>query len=195
MQVATSFNPTNTYLPAAVNAAAANAWRVARKIGLSPEEREDVEQEILLALLEREPRFDPARGKPGTFAGVISEHRAAELTAAIVRDRMRLAFGSPSDDADNESESAWLDVVSNRDDALPLWGEVPNYYAEVRAMRDLETAMAFMDDEQRTLFDLLADHQDIPSACQSSGMSSATFYRRVTDLQMHLRMFGFKAAA
>ena len=52
-----------------------------------------------------------------------------------------------------------------------------------------------MSDEQRSLFDLLAAYQDVPSAAKASGMSSATFYRRVADLQMHLRMFGIRPAA
>ena len=186
--------PSN-YLPAAVVAANADSWRVAKKAGLSCDERQDVEQEILLALLEREPRFDPARGMPSTFTGVVSMHRAAELTEAIVRDRKRLMFGSPTCEAANECEDEWLDIMSNREDALPLWGEAANFYDGVHSAMDLETALAYMDTEQRELFDLLACHQDISSACKVSSMSTATFYRRVADLQMYLRMFGFKAAA
>ena len=49
--------------------------------------------------------------------------------------------------------------------------------------------------EQRDLLELLRVHLDLPSAVIASGMTSATFYRRVADLQMHLRMFGFRTAA
>lgn len=45
------------------------------------------------------------------------------------------------------------------------------------------------------MFALLEVHQSLPTACKASGVSTATFYRRVADLQMHLRMFGFKSAA
>lgn len=72
-------NP-SSYHNAAQSAARANAWQVAHKIGLSQEDREDVEQVILLELLERQGRYNEARGQPGTFAGVVSRHRAAELT-------------------------------------------------------------------------------------------------------------------
>ena len=185
----------SSYLHAAVVAANADSWRVAKKASLSCDERQDVEQEILLALLEREQRFDPARGMPSTFTGVVSMHRAAELTEAIVRDRKRLMFGSPTCEAANECEDEWLDLVSNREEVVPLWAEAPNHSEGVHATVDLETAVAFMDTEQRELFDLLACHQDISAACKVSTMSTATFYRRVADLQMHLRMFGFKAAA
>jgi hypothetical protein len=52
-----------------------------------------------------------------------------------------------------------------------------------------------MNDEQLDFFDLLDAHLDLSSACKASGVSSATFYRRVNEMQMHLRMFGFRLAA
>lgn len=184
----------NSYHAAAQSAARANAWQVARKIGLSQEDREDVEQDILLELLERQGRYDEARSQPGTFAGVVSHHRAAELTQAIVRDRQHLIYGR-RDEAANEADSDWLDSLAVAEDVVPLWGETRNYYDDIHAARDLEYAMAMMDDEQYRLFALLAEHQDVPAACKSSGLSTATFYRRVEDLQLHLCMFGIKAAA
>ncbi len=186
-------NP-SSYHTAAQSAARANAWQVAHKIGLSQEDREDVEQDILLELLERQGRYDEARGQIGTFAGVVSRHRAAELTQAIVHKRKHMTYGR-REEAANESESDWLDVLADQDDVVPLWGETRNYYDDIHAARDLEYAMATMDDEQYRLFSLLAEHQDMPAACKSSGLSTATFYRRVEDLQLHLRMFGIKSAA
>jgi hypothetical protein len=52
-----------------------------------------------------------------------------------------------------------------------------------------------MNDEQAEFFDFLASHQDLPAASKASGMSTATFYRRVDELRMHLRMFGIRPAA
>ena len=178
--------PDTVYFHSAARAAVANAWRVARRIGLSAQDREDVEQEILLELLERESRYDAARGMPGTFTGRVSKNRAAELNQAIVRDRMHLSFVG-GDDADESASDGF--------DALPLWGETSNFCDAVGAARDIDSAMALMDDAQRTLFGLLVEHQDLPAACRVSGLSTATFYRRVADLQMHLRMFGFASPA
>ena len=185
----------DVYLQSAVNAAAVNAWRVAQKIGLSVEDREDVEQEILLELLERESRYDPARGMPGTFTGVVAKNRAAELIQAIVRDRTHLLFGNPGEDAANEGEADWLDALVRQNDAGSLWGDTTNDHDEVDVTRDLDFATSLMDDEQWALFALLTEHQDLPDACVESGVSTATFYRRVADLQLHLRMFGFRSAA
>jgi len=76
-----------------------------------------------------------------------------------------------------------------------MWADDRDLFADSMALRDLETAVAFMNNDQIALFDVLKATEDLPSACKSSGMSSATFYRRVQDLQMHLRMFGFRSAA
>ena len=76
-----------------------------------------------------------------------------------------------------------------------MWADDRDLFADSMALRDLETALACMNDDQATLFSLLETHQDLATACKAAGVSSATFYRRVHDLQMHLRMFGFRSAA
>ncbi len=78
---------------------------------------------------------------------------------------------------------------------VSLWAEDRDFFEDSNTLHDVEAALAYMDGEQLALFDLLQAHQDLPGACRASGLSSATFYRRVADLQMHLRMFGFRSAA
>ena len=156
-------------------------------------EREDLHQELILDLLERADRYDPAKGSAGTFTGVVSEHRTTDFLNARKKDRERLSFGS-EDEAANDPES--LDGVSSYGDTVdPPWEQDQDLFADSVALRDLEIALSYMEGEQRSLFDLLRAHQDLSSACRASGLSSATFYRRVADLQMHLRMFGFRSVA
>ena len=76
-----------------------------------------------------------------------------------------------------------------------MWIEDPDRIAWAEVQHDVETACAYMTGEQRDLLALLCAHSDMPSAARASGVSSATFYRRVEDLQMHLRMFGIRMAA
>jgi hypothetical protein len=96
--------------------------------------------------------------------------------------------------------------AANDDDAAPIGTGETHYrsqwfdgdddlFSNSNTLHDLETALAHMSEEQVDLFNLLASHQDLPTASKACGMSTATFYRRVAELQMHLRMFGIRSAA
>jgi len=76
-----------------------------------------------------------------------------------------------------------------------MWADDHDLFADSDTLHDLSTALACMNGDQRALFDLLEQTQDLAEACEVSELSTATFYRRVNDLRMHLRMFGLKAAA
>lgn len=181
------------YFAAAISAAKTRAYRAAVSAGLTPADREDLYQEILLDLVQRAAQFDPTRGSPGTFTGVVSEHRTADFISALKKDRGRLTFFSTPEAAnDDDTASA---AVQPLDATTPMWADDADLFSDTAALHDLQTALAYMTDEQVGLLQLLEVHQDLPSAAKASGMSSATFYRRVADLQMHLRMFGIKTAA
>ena len=178
------------YLNAARNAAAARAFQFGFKYHLSAADREDIEQEILLALLERAAKFDPARGAVGTYTGVVSESCARDSLDRLMKDRGRLIFCDGLRVAANDEEPAGF-----QDSVVPMWSEPRDEHAQSMALMDFETASAVMTKDQFALFEILGEHNDLPDACTASGISTATFYRRVRDLKMHLRMFGFRAAA
>lgn len=180
------------YFDAAINAAKTRAYRAAVSARLTPADREDLYQEILLDLLERAAQYDPSRGSPGTFTGMVSEHRAADFLTALKKDRGRLSVFSDHGAANDDDVTSTTDPFES---AVPMWADDIDLFSDTAAMHDLATALDFMTDEQAGLLRLLEAHQDLPSAAKASGLSSATFYRRVADLQMHLRMFGIKTAA
>jgi len=174
------------------SAAATRAGAVLRRYGLSAAEREDLQQDLVVDLLERAGQFDPARGSAGTFTGLVSQNRSVEWVDRLIKDRQRLAFpgnAPASNDADYQDDDGdWpLNVV-------PLWADDRDLFADSDLLHDLQVALDHMTDQQLDLFRLLETHQDLSSAAKVAGVSTATFYRRVTDLQMHLRMFGIKAA-
>jgi RNA polymerase sigma factor (sigma-70 family) len=178
---------------AALDAAKARTFRAAVRFRLSNADREDLHQDLMLDLLERAGQFDPSKGSAGTFTGVLSQHRASEFLHRLTKDQFHLRFCLG--EAANESESDDLDALAVTNSVVPQWGEVADRYEEIHAARDLDQALSRMDDEQRALFTLLVEHQDVPSACEVSSVSSATFYRRLAELRLHLRMFGLKPAA
>ena len=181
------------FFEAVKNAAATRTYRMAARFGLPAAEREDIQQELILDMLERAHQFDPAKGSAGTFTGMVSEHRATELLDKLMKDRQRLSFGSSTTAANDPDFNE--PGEGDDDNVVPIWADDRDLFADSMAFRDLETAVAFMNDDQNALFDILKATDDLPSACKASGMSSATFYRRIHDLQMHLRMFGFRSAA
>ena len=181
------------YLESALTAARVRSRQACLSARLTPAEQEDLQQEILLDLLKRADGYDPTKGSPGTFTGLISQHCTDDFLRRLNSDRARISFGfgAPSaNDLDAEPEDSALD-----DSTEPLWSQDQDLFAQSDTLHDLQIALAYMNDEQRNLFELLKVHQTLPDACKACGTASATFYRRFADLQMHLRMFGFKAAA
>ena len=181
------------FFDAVKNAAATRTYRLAVRFRLPSADREDIQQELILDMLERADQYDPSKGSAGTFTGLVSKHRATELLDRVMKDRSRLSFGA-GEQAANDAE--FQDPERNdNDNVVPMWADDRDLFADSMVLMDLQKALAYMNDEQVALFELLEAHQDLPSACKACGVSSATFYRRVSDLQMHLRMFGFRSAA
>ena len=189
------------YFEAAVNAARVRTHQLAARHGLSPAEREDIQQELMLDLLEHRHKFDPAKGSPGTFTGMVSKHRAVELLDGLIKQRMRYTdFGTASKKIsaanDPEMGSYKADSADDCIDAIQFKRD-PDHdlFTDGMAMHDLNAAIAFMNGQQSALLNLLTEHSDIASACAASGLSTASFYRRVNELRMHLRMFGLREVA
>ena len=199
------------FFEAAVNAAKTRAYKAAVSAGLSPSEREDLYQEILCDIYRRKGQFDPSRGAPGTFTGTVSAHCTTDFLNARKTDRQRLVFSEPEYVDTLEvvaidraiQDFAPTQNAANDDDGkspnsmLPaemtwFWGEDMDLLADAEARHALMAALARMSGDQRYLMDLLANHRDLAAAAKACGVPSATFYRRVADLQMHLRMFGIR---
>jgi hypothetical protein len=82
------------------------------------------------------------------------------------------------------------------DEITRFWGENMDLLPDAETRHDVMAALAYMSGEQRCLTGpARPNHRDLAAAAKASGVPSATFYRRVADLQMHLRMFGIRPAA
>ena len=71
------------------------AWKLAQSAGFTPDEKEDIEQELTLHLLRQLPKFDPQRGSRRAFISHVLERRVINLVehkAAEKRDWKREAF-------------------------------------------------------------------------------------------------------
>ncbi len=178
-----------------MNAAATRTYRLAARHGLSSAEREDIEQSILLELLERYPQYDPAKGSMNTFTGIVSEHRAVELLDQLMKQRIRMTVFEPQDAANDPDFYGYAGGSTGGENVVPLWADDRDLFRDSETLHDIHAALACMSQDQQDLFNLIDRHHDIPSAAKAAGMPTATFYRRVDDLRMHLRMFGIRPAA
>jgi DNA-directed RNA polymerase specialized sigma24 family protein len=181
---------TNDYLQAAQNAAATRAYKLAARMGMTREEREDITQELLTDLLAQAPHYNPIRGSVGTFTGAVSKNRATELLDRYVKDKMRLSFVSTvaaNDEGDDQSD------VLEKGGVVPFWSVDADLVGLSMALYDMDKAVQKMRTDQVDLLELLLTHESMAAACRAFGGSTPTFYRRVSDLKMHLRMFGIKA--
>jgi RNA polymerase sigma-70 factor, ECF subfamily len=188
-------NVDQKYLESAMNAAATRTYRLAARHGLSSAEREDIEQSILLELLERYPQYDPAKGSMNTFTGIVSEHRAVELLDQLMKQRIRMTVFEPQDAANDPDFYGYAGGSTGSENVVPLWADDRDLFRDSETLHDIHAALACMSQDQQDLFNLIDRHHDIPSAAKAAGMPTATFYRRVDDLRMHLRMFGIRPAA
>lgn len=153
----------------ALATARALAARFAKQRRLSRADREDLEQDILLALLEATPRYDAERGAFATFVTVVARR------ALIDRARRPAPPSQLSLDAEEgrtlretlaapEMEIELALALSGAADALPA--------AACALLREI-----------------LA-RGDVVAAREARAASSATFYRDLHDLRCWLRALG-----
>jgi|DEB19_MinimDraft_3_1074340.scaffolds.fasta_scaffold17832_2 hypothetical protein len=199
------------YLLAAIAAADSRVRRARWSARLSADDAADLHQEILTDLLKRRPTFDRSRGSEAAFAGLLSAHKTADFLSALNRDRRRLAFVA-NQDLDQCSFSSESDESegfgATPDGRETAHGGTSDFYSSMRLAdaliedsvfddgdleRDFAIAVSLLSADQAALLEIIKSYEDLPRAAKASGMATATFYRRVSDLLMFLRMFGIRS--
>lgn len=159
----------HSQLRVALGCARALAARFARQRRLSRADREDLIQDILLAIVEASPRFDAARGSWATFVGVLARR------AVIDRARQPHLPSHVSLDAE-EGRDARRTLCANQTD-------VDARLAFLSAAADLPAG-------PRGLLREILAHADVVDAREAHPASSASFYRELTELRFWLRALG-----
>lgn len=81
--------------PFVMRQAEVRASRLVRNYGFTPDDWDDLRQELLLDYLRRHPKFDPERGNHQGFACGVLRHHAAKLATA--NSRAGVACEQPDD--------------------------------------------------------------------------------------------------
>jgi DNA-directed RNA polymerase specialized sigma24 family protein len=150
------------------------AAKAARNRRIGPADRDDLIQDILLALLQASAHFDPARGSWGGFVTIIARRAIA--------DQARRP-GAPH-------------CISL--DSKEVAGILRSLAAPARDP-DAHLAMTHAADEmpeaQRALLRSIFTHRDIAATRAASNVSTATFYRDLQELRCWLRIMGASPCA
>ena len=152
------------------------------KAGLTASDLEDIEEDLVLDLLERLPRYDPAKSSEYTFALRVVEHRIARILArrsAAMRDwrtQMRSLSEPVLDDEGRQTQLA---------ETLPG----PEGPAR-EALMDLADVLEQLPERLRALAKRLPE-TTIRQIAQELGVSRRTVHRWVGELRAHLEEKGF----
>ena len=157
----------------ALATASAQAARGARRLRLGRADRDDLRQDILVALLERLEQFDAARGSWGTFAGMIAR--------TVVADRARASRGQ---------RFAYVELDL---DQFPVGASVTQQdCADPVLTLDLQRVAAELPLQPQELLRRLATVGDVAATQRADARSSTAFYRAVADLRCWLRAAGMR---
>lgn len=173
------------------------AHALVRRGGLPEQDREDVEQELMLDLLRRLPRFDPERATYRTFVARVVAHGAARLLAARRSEnsngrRAALSLHDEVPDGDGETVERWetLDEETGRRRA--------GGRADAESVRDLRLdvaeVLAALPPEMRELCEELL-HDSVRKVARSTGTSHSTLLRRMRPIRARFEAAGLDDGA
>lgn len=109
------------------------AWQLSRQPGFRPDERCDLEHDLLSDLLDRLPKFNPAKSQLNTFVARVVERRVASII------RFRFAEMRSPEREECSLDDLVLDCDGRR---VPLHQLIPDRSSVPQRLRDLERDMA-----------------------------------------------------
>lgn len=164
--------------------AAYQSRRIARTLHLSAADRQDAEQQVLLALLERRKFFDAMRGPWTPFVHRVARQAAQGIADGYAEDRRR--FGTWSDEtADSDDGRAGDDVLESLvDPATPSANDILYLQALHRFLTSLPAELRLVAGLAITAEGELAEAQ------RASGLSTSDFYRRLREVRYRMMAAG-----
>jgi hypothetical protein len=157
-------------------AAAYHARRVARTMRLGEAEREDAEQDIVLALLERRRFFDPSRGAWSSFADRVARQAAQGVADEIGADR-RVCAASLDEVSGDEQTSAVRAAMAAQ------FVSAPNLDLPLSIAQFVNALPGELAHVARLV--LLAEGE-IAEAQRRSGLANSEFFRRLREIRVQL---------
>jgi len=171
------------------------ARQLVGRVGFTESDREDLEQEMVLDLLRRLPKFDPKRAGRNTFIARIVEHKVAtiiEAQKAGMRD-YRLCSCSLNDRLeDEEGRSIERMETLDQEDYLRRTGKLSRPMSELRNLSiDLRSAVQTLPPELRELCKRLQT-ESVTEISRDTGIPRGTIYESIKKLRAIFEDAGLK---
>jgi RNA polymerase sigma-70 factor (ECF subfamily) len=171
------------------------ARQLVGRVGFTESDREDLEQEMVLDLLRRLPKFDPKRAGRNTFIARIVEHKVAtiiEAQKAGMRD-YRLCSCSLNDRLeDEEGRSIERMETIDQEDYLRRTGKLSRPMSELRNLSiDLRSAVQTLPPELRELCKRLQT-ESVTEISRDTGIPRGTIYESIKKLRAIFEDAGLK---
>ncbi|RMD62843.1 MAG: sigma-70 family RNA polymerase sigma factor [Planctomycetota bacterium] len=162
------------------------ARQLVGRAGFTESDREDLEQEMMLDLLRRLPKYNPDRAQRNTFIARIVEHKVAtiiEARKAGMRD-YRLCTCSLNDRLkDDEGGSIERLETIDQEEYLRRTGKLSRPAAELQDLSiDLGSVIASLPPELRTLCERLQT-ESVTEISRDTGIPRGTIYESIKKLR------------
>jgi len=171
------------------------ARQLVGRVGFTESDRQDLEQEMVLDLLRRLPKFNPDRARLNTFIARVVEHKIAtiiESQKAGMRD-YRLCSCSLNDRFENEEGGSVerVDTI-NQDDYLQRTGRLSRPAAELCDLSfDVSKAIEKLPPELRELC-VRFKTNTVTEISRDTGIPRGTIYESIKKLRAIFEDAGLK---
>jgi RNA polymerase sigma-70 factor (ECF subfamily) len=170
------------------------ARQLVGKAGLTEDDRQDLEQELMIDLLQRMRHFNPAKAKKTTFmARIVERHISTILEARFAQCRdWRLCQTSLNEPLDNGEGD-----TTERIDFLDSDGQMGHHGRDTNEQRqndirfDLERVIAALPEDLQDLCEKLQS-SNMAEIAREMGVPRSTLYGKLTKLRDAFRDGGLE---
>ena len=171
------------------------ARQLVGQFGFTEADREDLEQELVLDLLRRLPKYDPSRAQRNTFIARVVENKVAtiiEARKAAMRDYRlcRCSLNDRLEDQDGRSTER-IETI-NQDDYFVLTGKPSRPVDELLDLSiDLRAAVSLLPPNLCELYRRLCD-QTVTEISRDLGIPRGTIYDMIRKIRAILDDAGIR---
>ena len=168
------------------------------RYGITPDDREDLIQQLFLEYLERLDEFDPGRGRYKTFVNCLVRNQVASLVRARksqLREATLFALPSTSEDESEEDTGTGGAGEISEDDYRMATGQASRPAAELLCLRiDVDRALESLPPRLREIGNRVVE-EGVADLSKALGRSQTRIYQLLWNMRPAFTALGVVPAA